>query len=617
MTQKKAQFKTQLNVQVGQERDALLGITNSAKGFAWQDRLDDAGRNLGLALSQVAGVPEILGRVMAARGATLDDVNEWLNPSLKDLMPDPNTMQQMDVGAKRLAAAIKAGQKVAIFGDYDVDGAVSSALVKLFLVHHGLIPEIYIPDRIFEGYGPNPDAINQLIDNGAELIVTVDCGTVSHDSLEVATKRNIDVMVVDHHLAGETLPDVTCVINPNRQDDLSGLGHLCAGGVVFMLLVATKRVLSQEGYYKDGQTPPDLMSYLDLVALSTICDVVPLKGLNRAFVNKGLQVMHKRQNVGLRALADAAGLTTAPTPYHLGFLLGPRINAGGRIGSSELGAKLLSTDDELEAAKSAQLLDKLNGERKEMERVTLEEATVRVGVEIDENPDISMIFTGSKDWHKGLVGLVASRLTEKFRRPSCVLSIDEKSGTATGSLRSIAGVDIGRTVQKALKKGLIVKGGGHAMAAGLTLELDRYDDVVAFFNETLEVAVTEKRSTMGLEIDGALTANGVTPNFMDQLERAGPFGSENPQPRFVFPAHRVKFSKVVGEVHIKCTIEASDQSRISGIAFRAVDSEMGKLLLDRTGGALHIVGQLRRNYWNGRETIEMTIEDVAKPQQGF
>jgi len=598
--------------QLGTSPEIVLNITNSAKGYAWHNRLDDAGRNLGLALSQVAGIPEVLGRVMAARGATLDDVNEWLTPSLKDLMPDPDTMQGMEEGAKRLAKAIETGQQVAVFGDYDVDGAVSSALVKLFLGHHGLDPEIYIPDRIFEGYGPNPDAINQLIDKGAQLIVTVDCGTLSHESLSEATKRGVDVVVVDHHLAGETLPDVHAVINPNRQDDLSGLGHLCAGGVVFMLLVATKRFLTQKGHYETGGAPPDLMGYLDLVALSTICDVVPLQGLNRAFVTKGLQVMHKRRNIGLTALADASGLSAAPTPYHLGFLLGPRINAGGRIGSSELGAKLLSSSDELEAKKTAALLDKLNNERKEMERETLDEAMTRVGDEIDQNPDMPMIFAKSKDWHKGLVGLVASRLSEKFRRPSCVLSVDEKANTATGSLRSIIGVDIGRAVQKATDQGLLVKGGGHAMAAGLTLDLDKYEEVIAFFNKELSTAVHEQRAELGLEIDGALTATGITPNFMDQLERAGPFGSGNPTPRFVLPAHRVKFAKIVGDNHVKCTLEASDQSRISGIAFRAGDAPLGALLLDRGGQALHIVGQLRRNHWQGRETIEITIEDAAK-----
>ncbi len=596
-----------------QQGEHFLGVSNSAKGFAWQDRLDEPGRNLGLAISQIAAIPEILGRVMAARGATLENAELWLNPTLKQLMPDPSAMQHMDKGAERIRQAIEAGEKVAIFGDYDVDGAVSSALMKQFFDHHNIEAEIYIPDRIFEGYGPNPDAINKLVDNGAELIITVDCGTVSHEALAEATKRGIDVIVVDHHLAGENLPDVTAIINPNRQDDLSDLGHLCAGGVVFMLLVAVKRALSQGGYYKEGAAPPDLMSSLDLVALATICDVVPLKGLNRAFVSKGLQVMHRRQNAGLRALGDAAGLTTAPTCYHLGFLLGPRINAGGRIGSSELGARLLSETDDIEARKVAALLDKLNAERKEMEKLTLEEAVTRVGDEIDQDPDMPMIFAGSKDWHKGLVGLVASRLTEKFRRPSCVLAIDEKSGTATGSLRSIAGVDIGRVVQKAGDDGIIVKGGGHAMAAGLTLEFARLDEVKAFFHKELAEKVSVSRAAMDLKIDGALTANGVTPNFMDQLDRAGPFGQGNPTPRFALPAHRVKFSKIVGDAHVKCTLEASDQSRISAIAFRAANTPLGDLLLDRGGGPLHIVGQLRRNHWNGRETIELTIEDAAKP----
>lgn len=599
----------------------FLGITKSAKGYIWRERLDDAGRNLGLALSQIAGITEILGRVLAARGATVDDVEHWMNPSIKQYMPDPYVMQDMEKGATRIAQAIKASEKVAIFGDYDVDGAVSSALMKLFLKAHGLKgplePEIYIPDRIFEGYGPNPDAINTLVDNGANLIITVDCGTVSHESLAEATKRDVSVVIADHHLASETLPDVDAVINPNRQDDLSNLGHLCAGGVVFMLLVAVKRILTKEGYYQEGNPAPDLMSYLDLVALSTICDVVPLKGLNRAFVAKGLQVMHKRQNKGLRALGDAAGLTTAPTPYHLGFLLGPRINAGGRIGSSELGAKLLSEPDESEAERIAALLDKLNNERKEMEKLTLEEATTRVGDQIENAPETPIIFIGSKDWHKGLVGLVASRLTEKFRRPSCVLSIDEKSGTATGSLRSIASVDIGRVVQKARDQGLIVKGGGHAMAAGLTLEVDKQQEVEEFFASELSSAVSLERAKMGLNIDGAMTANAATPNFMDQLERAGPYGAENPTPRFVLPSHRVKFSKIVGENHVKCTLEASDQSRINAIAFRAAGTDLGEMLLDRAGEPLHIVGQLRRNSWNGRETIELTIEDAAKPVKTF
>lgn len=604
------------------EESGFLGITHSAKGLIWRERLDEAGRNQGLALSQIAGIPEILGRVLAARGATIDTVENWLNPSLKEFMPDPHVMQHMEIGATRLAEAIVKQQKIAIFGDYDVDGAVSSALMKLFISAHnsngGPEPQIYIPDRIFEGYGPNPDAINSLVDNDAELIVTVDCGTVSHEALAEATKREIDVVVVDHHLAGETLPDVTAVINPNRQDDLSDLGHLCAGGVVFMLLVATKRVLTGQNYYKDQSiTPPDLMAYLDLVALSTICDVVPLKGLNRAFVSKGLQVMHKRHNVGLRALGDAAGLTTAPTPYHLGFLLGPRINAGGRIGSSELGATLLSEQDSIEAERIATLLNKLNDERKEMEKLTLEEATTKVSDMIDENPEMPIIFAGSKDWHKGLVGLVASRLTEKFRRPSCVLSMDEKSKTATGSLRSISSVDIGRVVQKAKDDGIILKGGGHAMAAGLTLETDRLEEVEAYFAKELANAVTTERARMGLDIDGALTANGISPNFMDQLERAGPFGQGNPTPRFVLPSHRVKFSKIVGEAHVKCTLEASDQSRINAIAFRAANTELGELLLDRAGEPLHIVGQLRRNSWNGRETIELTIEDAAKPVKSF
>lgn len=597
---------------------AFLGVTNSAKGCFWQERLDEAGQNLGLAISQISGAPEILGRVIAARGAELETCEAWLNPTIKDLMPDPYIVQDMEVGTKRIASAIKNREKIAIFGDYDVDGAVSSAQMNLFLTAHGLESIIYIPDRIFEGYGPNPEAINHLVDEGAELIITVDCGTVSHDALAQATKRDVDVIIVDHHLAQETLPDVHAVINPNRQDDLSDLGHLCAGGVVFMFLVAIKRHLSEQGHYEKTTTEaPDLMSYLDLVALATICDVVPLKGLNRAFVTKGLQVMGRRKNIGLRALADAAGLTTRPNPYHLGFLLGPRINAGGRIGSSDLGAKLLTEQDEIKARETAATLDNLNHERKEIEKTILEEATTTIAEKIEAEPETPFIFAGSKDWHKGLVGLVASRLTEKFKRPSCILSIDENTNTATGSLRSINGVDLGQVVQKASKAGLLIKGGGHAMAAGLTLDLEKLEQVKNFFENALQESVSAERAKLTLDIDGALTANSVTPNFMEQLDRAGPFGSENPVPRFVLPSHRVKFAKIVGEAHVKCTLEASDQSRINAICFRAHDTELGELLLNSGAEPIHIVGQLRHNHWNGRDTVEITIEDAAKPVKSF
>lgn len=595
--------------------EAFLGVRQSARGMLWQDRLDGAGLNLATAISQRHGLPDLLGRVLAARGATLENVPVLLNPTLKALMPDPSSVNDMDKGARRLADAITRGESIAIFGDYDVDGACASALLKRFLAHHGNDARIYIPDRLFEGYGPNPAAIQSLVEYGAKLIVTVDCGTTSHEALAVARGTGTDILVIDHHQAAETLPDVHGVINPNRQDDLSDLGTLCAAGLVFMVLVAVTRVLRSDGTYSAGKTPPDLLEWLDMVALATVCDVVPLEGLNRAYVTKGLQVMRARNNIGLRALGDAAGLHQAPTPYHLGFVLGPRINAGGRIGDAGLGAKLLSTDDEAEAGRIAVLLDKLNRERKAMETEMLEAALAKAGEEVEQTPDLPIVIAGSKDWHKGLVGLVASRLTDRFQRPSLVIAWSGE-GEGTGSLRSIAGVDIGGAVRAAVDEGFLVKGGGHSMAAGLTVTEEKLAALTLFLHTRLGKSVGKARGEAGLKIDGALTPRGVTPALLELIDRAGPFGQGNPTPRFVFPAHRIKALKIMGEAHIRCTIEAGDASKLEAVAFRALGSPLGDALHEAAAGMpIHLAGHLRRDTWNGREKIELMIEDVADPRR--
>ena len=414
----------------------FLGVARSAKGFIWRERLAPGSQPAATAISQRFDLPELLGRVLAGRGVAVDDAESFLEPTIKGLMPDPSSVLDVDVAAARIADAIVEGQKVAIFGDYDVDGACSSALMQLFLGAHDVGCRVYIPDRIFEGYGPNPGAIEALAKDGAQLIVTVDCGTTSFEPLDVAKKLGVDVVVVDHHQADETLPAAVAVVNPNRQDDLSGLGQLCAAGVVFLLLVAVTRELRQRGHY-DGRQAPDLLAMLDIVALATVCDVVPLTGLNRAYVTKGLQVMRGRRNTGLRALFDAAGLKQAPTTYSLGFVLGPRINAGGRIGDSGLGAQLLSTNDDAEATKIAMQLDKLNRERKAVETQMLEEALAEADVMVEGDPETAIVMLGSEAWHKGVVGLVASRLAERFRRPSCVIAWDDK-GSGNG-LASICG----------------------------------------------------------------------------------------------------------------------------------------------------------------------------------
>ena len=598
----------------GNDSKAFLGVTASARGFTWRERLEPGAANTAIAISQQHGLPELLGRVLAARGVALDEVPVVLEPTIKALMPDPSTLQDMDKAARRLADAVEKRERIAVFGDYDVDGACSAALMRRYLLAHGLDATIYIPDRMFEGYGPNVAAIKGLVENGAQLIVTVDCGTTSFEPLAPEHRGRTEVLVVDHHQADERLPEVTAVVNPNRQDDLSGLGHLCAAGVVFMLLVATTRELRQRGHYQKAGVPPDLLGMLDLVALATVCDVVPLKSLNRAYVTKGLEVMRQRRNVGLRALIDAAGLNQPPTPYLLGFVLGPRINAGGRIGDAALGARLLSLDDETEAARIAVQLDKLNRERKTIETQMLEEAVAEADRLVDETPDLPLLVVASERWHKGVVGLVASRLVDRFGRPACVIAWEE-GGQGGGSLRSINGVDIGSAVRAATAEGLLLKGGGHAMAAGLTVARDKLDAARVYLAAQLALPATAARSARALEIDGALTPSAVNDTLVDLIERAGPYGQGNPQPRFAFPAHRVRFAKVMGEAHLRVTLEADDGSRLDGIAFRAVGQPLGDLLTGTGGLPIHVAGTLRRDTWNGRQRIELQIEDAADPRR--
>ena len=590
-------------------------MRESVRGLAWRHRLDATGINIATAISQRHGLPDLLGRVLAARGGTLDNVPTLLNPTLKELMPDPSMLRDMDKAAERLARAIEQRERIAIFGDYDVDGASSSALLARFLAAHRCEARIYIPDRLLEGYGPNAPAITRLIEEGASLIVTVDCGTTSFAPLAAAKGTRAEIVVVDHHQADERLPEVHAVVNPNRQDDLSGLGHLCAAGVVFLLLVATARVLRGKGHYSGDRSEPKLLEWLDIVALATVCDVVPLEGLNRAYVTKGLQIMRSRRNVGLKALADAAGVKEPPNPYQLGFVLGPRINAGGRVGDAGLGARLLSCDNPLEIGRIAVLLDKHNRERKAIEAAMLEAALADAEREIEADPELPILIAGSPEWHKGLVGLVASRLTDRFQRPSLVIAWASPE-EGTGSLRSIAGVDIGAAVREAAASGLLVKGGGHAMAAGLTVRAEKLEELQAFLKDRLRQRVAAERVAAGLDIDGALTPRSATNDLIDLLEKAGPYGQGNPMPRFVFPAHRVRSARIMGETHIRCLIEAGDGARLEAVAFRAVGSALGDLLLGNVNGLpLHFAGQLRRDTWGGRDRIELTIEDVADPRR--
>ncbi|MFS8051500.1 MULTISPECIES: single-stranded-DNA-specific exonuclease RecJ [Rhizobium] len=588
---------------------AFLGVERSVSGNRWISRLDQAGQNRALAIAQTHGLPDLIARVLAGRGVGLEEAMAFLDPTIRSLMPDPHLLTDCEKAAQRLLRAIKTGETVAIFGDYDVDGAASSALLYRFLTHFGVTASIYIPDRIFEGYGPNPVAINQLIDNGATLIVTVDCGSTSFESLEAAKARNIDVVVIDHHQVAHELPHCHALVNPNREDDLSGQGHLCAAGVVFLVLVAALRQLREAGDARVRSM--DLLAWLDIVALATVCDVVPLKGLNRAYVVKGLIAARHQGNPGLAALFRKAGLGGPVSPYHFGFMIGPRINAGGRIGDAALGARLLTLDVASEAETIAEKLDELNRERQAMEAAMLQEAEAEALAEYGNGDGASVIVTARESWHPGIVGLIASRLKDKFRRPAFAIAFD-RMGRGTGSGRSINGFDMGRMVRAAVDAGLLVKGGGHAMAAGLTVERANLGKLRAFFTEKAERQVAGLVANETLKIDGALGAGGATVELVDQLETAGPYGSGHPQPIFALPSHRLRDSRLVGQSHIKITLEAQDGGRLDGIAFRAVETPLGELLLSSRGSQIHIAGTLGADHWQGARRVQLRVMDAAK-----
>lgn len=590
----------------------FLGVAKSVLGRLWRDRLDAAGLGRAEALAQVEGIPDIVARVLAGRGVEAAEAARYLEPKLRDLLPDPSTLIDMDAAAERLARAAQAGERVAIFGDYDVDGACSSALLASFLKEAGARPRIHIPDRLIEGYGPNSEAIRMLAGEGATLLVTVDCGTTSHEPLAEARRLGLDVVVLDHHQAPEHLPEVAALVNPNRQDDMSGLGHLCAAGVVFLSLVATNRALRHQGFWAARGSEPDLLAALDLVGLATVADVVPLKGLNRAFVRQGIATMRGRSRPGLAALLDVAGLDGPVQPWHLGFLIGPRINAGGRIGDAGLGARLLLTEDEVEARSIAAELNRLNQERQEIEKRAVEEAVSQADHALMGSPELAVLLAASPDWHPGIVGLVAARLKERFRRPAFALALNGEGG-ATGSGRSVAGVDLGRAVRAAVEAGLAVKGGGHAMAAGITLAAGQGTGFHDFLSERLAPEVATARESEALLIDAALSAGGANPRLLAEIDKAGPFGAGCPEPAFVFPSHRlVEVMEIGSGGHIRIKLRSGDGATIGGIAFRAAQEPLGQALQAARGETIHLAANLSLNRWGGNETAELRILDLAR-----
>jgi single-stranded-DNA-specific exonuclease len=588
----------------------FLGVEHSATGRAWRDRLNERGSALAAAIAQRHGLPDVLARIIAGRGIELDQVEAFLDPTIRRLMPDPGVLTDMMAGAERIADAMLRGEKVAIFGDYDVDGATATALLARFLRFSGCEALIHIPDRIFEGYGPNVDAVRSLAERGATLLVTVDCGSTSPEALAEAQKLGLDTIVIDHHQTDERLPAALAVINPNRLDDLSKLGDLAAVGLVFMTIVAVNRVLRARGFWTSERPEPDLLGLLHIVALGTVADVVPLRGLNRAFVAKGLIAMRRRDHPGLTALMDAARLTGPPEPWHLGFMLGPRINAGGRIGRADLGARLLIEEDATECARIAAELDRLNRERQVIEQATLAQAEAEAMAALGHEGKAAVLVTAAEGWHPGVVGLVAARLKERYGRPAFAIAL-EPGEFGTGSGRSITGVDLGRAVRHAVAEGLLVKGGGHAMAAGVTLRKNALAAFRAFLDNALGAAVEAARRDEALLIDSAVTAAGAGFELYDTIARAGPFGAGNPEPVLALPSHVIAYAEDGGQSHIRVRLKAGEGAPLAAIAFRAAGEKLGEALLAARGRPMHVAGALALDRWQGTERALLRIIDIA------
>lgn len=581
---------------------AFLGVERSLSGRRWQ--LAAGNERLALTFSQRHGLPEVVGRVLSSRGVSLDEVEDFLNPTLKALLPDPAHLKDMQRACDRLAHAIQSGETIGIFGDYDVDGATSSAVLFNFLNAVGAKSIIHIPDRIREGYGPNLPALLELKSQGASVVVCVDCGTTAFDALESATEAGLDIIVIDHHEAGPRLPKIHALVNPKRLDDSSPHGHMAAVGVTFLLVVGLNRTLKDAGFYA-GRTPPNLMQWLDLVALGTVCDVVPLKGVNRALVTQGLKVMANRKNPGLTALADMAKIDSKPEAYHLGYILGPRVNAGGRVGESDLGAKLLTSNDVFACQEWAKQLDSYNKDRQELEAHVLLEAIEQVESRADDG--LPLLIASGEDWHPGVIGIVAGRLKERYGRPACVIAFDGDEGKGSG--RSVMGLDLGTAIIAARQAGLLKAGGGHAMAAGFTVMRDQLAAFHQFLAERLHAQLTGDLVPM-LELDGALDAGGASVDLAETLKMIGPFGAGNAEPKFAITAAKLIKADVVGSGHVRCIFVGKGGSRLKAIAFKCADSDLGYGLLSGVGHEFHLAGTIRVDTWNGSSSTQLTIEDA-------
>lgn len=577
---------------------AFLGVNASATGRAWIGP-DAALTRLSEAMAQQTGLPVPVCNILARRGVPAPEAQAFLQPQLRDLLPDPRNLKDMETAAARFLLAVKQRQRIAIFADYDVDGGTSAALLLDWLHQMGREATLYVPDRIDEGYGPNDEAMAKLA-RDHDLIICVDCGTLSHGP--IAAAKGADVVVLDHHLGGETLPDCVAVVNPNRQDETGDLAHLCAAAVVFLMLVEANRQMRTE-----GAQGPDLMAMLDLVALATVADVAPLVGVNRALVRQGLKVMARRARPGIVALSDVARMDQAPSTYHLGFLLGPRVNAGGRIGQADLGARLLACRNPHEAEAMAARLDQLNTDRRDIENQVRAAALAQAE---DRGLDAPLVWAAGEGWHPGVVGIVASRIKEATNRPAIVIGLDGDEGKGSG--RSVAGVDLGASIQRLAAEGLLIKGGGHKMAAGLTVARDQLDAAMERLSELLAKQGAGDAGPADLKIDGMLMPGAATIELIETLEQAGPFGAGAPAPRFAFPDVAITFTRRIGESHLKLSFGDGMGARIEAICFGAYDGPLGPLLENHGGARFHLAGRLEINHWNGRQTVQLRLEDAAR-----
>lgn len=574
---------------------AFLSVESSLTGRLWRGP-DVMLERAAQALAQESHLPLPVSRILAARGVTAPQAAAYLEPRLRDLLPDPLSLRDMDIAAARIIAAVQQGQRIAIFADYDVDGGASAALLIDWLRRQGRDSTLYIPDRIDEGYGPNVPAITGL-SRDHDLIICVDCGTLSHEALAAAT---CDVIVLDHHQGAETLPPVVAVVNPNRADEDGSLGHLCAAGVVFLTLVQCNRLLRDA-----GQPQPDLIALLDLVALATVADVAPLLGVNRAFVRQGLAIMARRERPGLVALSDVARLDSAPSAFHLGFLLGPRINAGGRVGRADLGAQCLSCTDIPSATRYAEELDQLNRDRRAIEAAVREAALAQV----EARGPGPIAWAADQGWHPGVVGIVAARLKEATNLPSVVIGVE--NGIGKGSARSVPGVDLGRAIQRLAAEGLLLKGGGHAMAAGLTVEQARIPETMARLAQILSREMADRTGADELRISGLLDPAGATVELMQMLERAGPFGQAAPAPRFAFADQLIDSAGTMGDSHLLLRFRSPGSPAIDAVAWGAMTGPLGPALLGAKGRRFHLAGKLELSQWGGRERVRLRLDDAA------